>query len=91
MQIVFDNDCFWCFRNDNHYGCHFQNSLPTAQLQRSIQKRHIDYDDAHQSTSDCATQFPLCPDSIWTAGFLIDLGAKFITHNDNHSQTLNAK
>lgn len=57
-------------------------SLPTAQLQRPIQKRHIDYDDAHQSASDCMAKFPLCPDSIWTAGFLIESDAKFVQHND---------
>ncbi|XP_055305020.1 uncharacterized protein LOC129569832 [Sitodiplosis mosellana] len=52
-------------------------SLPVAQLQRVIHKRHIDYDDAHQTIVDCTAKFPLCPESIWSAGFLIDNDATF--------------
>lgn len=59
------------------------NSLPVAQLQRVIHKRHIDYDDAHQKTADCVTKYPLCPDSIWNAGFLIDAEATFDNHQNN--------
>lgn len=54
-------------------------SLPVAQLQRVIHKRHIDYDDAHQMFDNCAAKFPMCPDSIWSAGFLIESDASF--HN----------
>ncbi|XP_031636178.1 uncharacterized protein LOC116349064 [Contarinia nasturtii] len=42
-------------------------SLPVAQLQRVVHKRHIDYDDAHQTTVDCVAKYSLCPDSIWNA------------------------
>lgn len=41
----------------------YSNSLPVAQLQRVVHKRHIDYDVAHQSEADC--DYPLCPDSIF--------------------------
>lgn len=58
------------------------NSLPMAQLQRVVHKRHTDYDDAHQSTSDCSTEFPLCTGNIWDAGFLIESDATFVEHDN---------
>lgn len=64
-----------------------RNSLPAAQLQRVIHKRHIDYDDAHQSVDDCDAKYSFCPNSIWDAGFLVDADAIF--NNDNNIQIKN--
>lgn len=61
----------------------YVHSLPVAQLQRVVHKRHIDYDDAHQTIDDCAAKFPLCPDSIWEAGFLIESDATFHRPQNN--------
>lgn len=48
-------------------------SLPEAQLQRHRERRHIEYDDAHQTVDDCSATYVNCPASVWHAGFLIDL------------------
>lgn len=50
-------------------------SLPEAQLQQQHERarRHIEYDDAHQTNDDCTERYLDCPTSIWHAGFLIDL------------------
>lgn len=57
-------------------------SLPVAQLQHAVHRRHIAYDDAHQNAIDCDAKFPLCPDSIWKAGFLIESDATFVNQNN---------
>lgn len=57
-------------------------SLPAARLHRVVEKRHINYDDAHQTATDCATEFSLCPDSIWKAGFLIEYDATLMDNNN---------
>lgn len=69
--------------NPNNIRFYITHSLPVAQLHRVIHKRHIDYDDAHQTNVDCIAKFPLCPDSIWSAGFLIDTDATFHSQQNN--------
>lgn len=59
------------------------NSLPTAQLHHVVNKRHIEYDEAHH-TENCTAKFEHCPDSVWDAGFLIetdDIIPKFNVQN----------
>lgn len=46
-----------------------------AQLQHAKLKRHIDYDNAHQTPSDCTMNFPLCPENVWNAHFIIESDA----------------
>lgn len=50
-------------------------SLPVAQMQNAEQKRHYDYDNAHQIANNCAIIFPLCPENIWSARFIIESDA----------------
>lgn len=46
--------------------------MPVAQLQHVVNKRHIEYDEAHQQSENCAEKFDDCPHSVWNAGFLIE-------------------
>lgn len=48
-------------------------SLPEVQLEKRRERRHIIYDDAHQTADDCAATYSRCSTSVWHAGFLIDL------------------
>ena len=50
-------------------------SIPVPQLQNAKQKRHIDYDNAHQIENNCTMHFPLCPENIWNAQFIIESDA----------------
>lgn len=56
-----------------------------AYLQGSRERRHIDYDDAHQTAANCSEKFPSCTESIWNAGFLIE-----ITKDFNNEQLIRA-
>lgn len=50
-------------------------SLPVAQLHNVQQQRHSDYDNAHQIANNCAINFPLCPENVWSARFVIESDA----------------
>lgn len=47
-----------------------------AQSQNTeLKRQHNDYDNAHQIANDCTTKFPLCPENIWSARFIIESDA----------------
>lgn len=55
-------------------------SLPDPQLKRPMQKRHIEYDEAHQNTVNCTEAYSQCSNSVWSSWFMMESMADLYKH-----------